>query len=239
MTAHVILIEATDRLLAPYPEHLREAALNQLKSLGVRIELNTKVKEIFKDRVVLDDGRIIRTHTLIWAAGVKASPLADMLDMKLERGGRIPVTSGLEVIGRENVFAIGDIAHLINPLDNLPYPQISPVAIQQGILTAKNIHNKVNGKSAEVFQYKDRGIMATIGRRRAVAYLFNRVQLTGWFAWSAWLSLHLVWLIGFRNKASVLVNWAWNYLTYDRSVRVLIQEKKRTAEQIKTDQVAG
>jgi len=129
-----------------------------------------------------------------------------------------------------DVFAIGDIAHLAQPKDNQPYPQVSPVAIQQGKLVARNILNKLRGQAMQPFHYNDRGIMATIGRRRAVAWLFYRVQLTGFLGWMAWLVLHLVWLLGFRNQLQVFVNWMWNYLTYDRSVRILFQEKRRIPE---------
>lgn len=241
MNARVILIEATDRLLAPYPENLRQAALDQLKSLGVEVRLNTRINEIFPDHVVLDDNSTIPTHTVIWAAGVKASPLAKKLDVQLERGNRIPVADTLEVIGREHIFAIGDIAYLLNPKDQQPYPQVSPVAIQQGIQVAKNIRSSVAGKPMEAFRYKDRGIMATIGRSRAVAHLFNRLQLTGWFAWSAWLTLHLVWLIGFRNKLSVLINWAWNYFAFYltgaynyRVIRSTVEREKISPEHVQS-----
>jgi NADH:ubiquinone reductase (H+-translocating) len=230
MDAKVILIEALPHLLTPYPENLRNAALKQLQSLGVEVMLNSKVKDVDEFHVELENGQIIKTHTLIWSAGVKGSPIADMLGVELQRGGRIPIDPTTEVIGRPNVFAIGDIAYLVNPRDDLPYPQVSPVAIQQGKLAAANILRKIAGNPMLPFHYNDRGIMATIGRRRAVAWLFYKIQLTGFIGWLSWLVLHLVWLLGFRNRVQVFVNWMWNYLTYDRSVRILIHEKKRIPE---------
>ncbi|MBC8099382.1 MAG: NAD(P)/FAD-dependent oxidoreductase [Armatimonadetes bacterium] len=223
MDARVILLEATDRLLAPYPEKLRQAALDQLRSLGVEVLLNAKVQSVDAEQVSLADGRSITTHTLVWAAGVQASPLAAMLNVPLERGGRIPVAPSLEVMGRERIYALGDIAHLINPNDQQPYPQVILVAKQQGKRTAHNILKSIAGQPQTAFAYYDRGIMATIGRQRAVAYPFNRIQLTGWLAWVTWLGLHLLWLMGFRNQASVFINWVWNYLTYDRSVRIIVR----------------
>lgn len=233
MRAHVILIEATDRLLAPYPEHLRQSALKQLQSVGVEVMLNTAVDTVGEGVVRLKDGREIHTHTLIWAAGVKASPLAEMLNVELARGGRIPVTPELNVIGREHVYALGDIAYLINPQDEQPYPQVIPVAIQQGRLVAGNILRDIALEPKGQFKYWDKGIMATIGRSRAVAYPFNAVQLSGWLAWVTWLVLHLVWLLGFRNRLSVFVGWVWNYFTFDRSVRLILDRQPVSESQPK------
>lgn len=225
MEARVILVEATNQLLAPYPEHLRESALKQLQSLGVEVMLDTAVDSVGEGIIRLKDGREIHTHTLIWAAGVKASPLAEMLDVELAKGGRIPVTPELAVIGRDHIYALGDIAHLINPADEQPYPQLIPVAIQQGRLVAQNILHEIANEPQGQFKYWDKGIMATIGRRRAVAYPFNAVQLSGWLAWATWLVLHLVWLLGFRNRLSVFVGWVWNYFTFDRSVRLILDRQ--------------
>jgi NADH dehydrogenase len=225
MEARVILVEATDRLLAPYPEHLRQSALKQLQSLGVEVMLNTAVDSVGEGMVRLKDGREIHTHTLIWAAGVKASPLAEMLGVELAKGGRIPVTPELTVIGRNHIYALGDIAHLVNPQDQQPYPQVIPVAIQQGRLAAHNILRELANEPKGQFKYWDKGSMATIGRRRAVAYPFNAVQLSGWLAWVTWLVLHLVWLLGFRNRLSVFVGWVWNYFTFDRSVRLILDRQ--------------
>jgi NADH dehydrogenase len=135
----------------------------------------------------------------------------------------VPIEATTQVKGHERVFIIGDMAFLQNPTSE-PYPMLIPVAQQQGKLAARNILRHLKGEPLEVFRYHDRGIMATIGRRRAVAYLYNRLALSGFLAWLAWLGLHLVTLLGFRNRLNVLVNWIWNYLTYDRSVRIILEK---------------
>lgn len=221
LRARVILLEATDKLLAPYPERLQQAAVNQLESLGVEVMLNAAVADVQPGRVILKDGRVLHTHTLIWAAGVKASPLATMLDVQLQRGGRIPVAPTMQVADRAGVYAAGDIAWLEDD-KGMPYPMVIQVAEQQGVLVARNIRREIKAETLEAFRYHDLGIMATIGRSRAVAYIFNRIQLTGFIAWLGWLFLHLVTLMGFHNRMSVFVSWVWNYLTYDRSVRIII-----------------
>lgn len=222
LRARVILVEALDRLLVPYPERLRESALEQLKSLGVEVILGQSVTEAALDHVTLSGGDVIRTHTLVWAAGVKGAPFAEMLGVDPQRGGRIAIEDTLNVKGLTNVYAIGDISYL-QDADGQVYPQLIPVAQQQGKLVAKNIVSVIQGQAPETFSYSDRGIMATIGRSRAVAYPYYKVQLTGFLAWITWLFLHLLWLMGFRNRLNVLVNWVWNYLTYDRSVRIILE----------------
>jgi NADH dehydrogenase len=221
--ARVVLVEATNTLLTPYPERLRDLARKQLESLGVEVILGKAVQKMEKNLVVLADGEVIHTHTLVWSAGVKGSPVARMLGVELARGDRIPVQPTLEVIGLEDVYAAGDITYIPDANGNL-YPQVIPVAQQQGKHVALNIINRLNNKPQTEFIYRDKGIMATIGRRRAVAYPYNKVQLSGFFAWVTWLGLHLIWLMGFRNRINVFVNWVWNYLTYDRSVRIIINE---------------
>ncbi len=226
MNARVILLEALDNLLLAYPQNLRDSAKRQLESLGVEVMLNAKVQDFDGRRVLLADGREIPAHTLVWSAGVKGSALANALGIPLEKGGRIPVTPALEVIDRPGIFAVGDIAHLVEPKSGQPYPQVIPVANQQGPLAAQNILRAINGDVLKPFIYNDRGIMATIGRRRAVAWPYYAIQLTGYLGWITWLFLHLVWLIGFRNRISVLINWVWNYFTYDRSVRIIVNETR-------------
>lgn len=224
LTPRVILIEATDRLLAPYPASLQRSARRQLESLGVEVITGKRIVEASEQQVVLHDGSIIPTHTLIWSAGVKASPIAEHLGVPLKQGGRVPVEESLAVKGLENVYVIGDLAYLEDE-NGQPYPMVIPVAKQQGTLAGRNIARRIRGWSEHPFRYHDRGIMATIGRSRAVAYLFNRIPLTGYIAWVAWLGLHLITLMGFRNRLNVLVNWVWNYFTYDRSVRLIIEQE--------------
>ncbi len=227
LRTRVILVEATDRVLAPYPERLRDSARQQLESLGVEVMLNTAVASLDSDSVTLTDGRVIPTRTVVWAAGIKGNALANMLGVPLERGARIPVTPQMQVIGLENVFAAGDIAYLIDPSTQQPYAQVIQVANQQGALAAQNILARINGQPQQTFTLHDRGMMATIGRNRAVAYVYNRVSFTGFMAWMMWVFLHIVWLMGFVNRLGVFVSWVWNYITYDRSVRIILNRTPR------------
>lgn len=229
LSARVVLIEATDRLLLPYPERLQKEACKQLQSLGVEILLQEAVERVAEDGVYLRSGQFIPTYTLVWAAGVKASPLAEMLGVALTKGDRVPVYPTLETLSLNQVYVVGDMAALNDDKGEL-FPMLIPVAKQQGILAAKNILRRCKGLEQHHFRYRDRGIMATIGRRRAVAWIYYRVQLSGYIAWIAWLGLHLVWLMGFRNRANVFLNWVWNYFTYDRSVRIILEHKRLLVE---------
>ena len=207
MQAKVMLLEAGDDLLPAYPDRLRAAAKNQLESLGVEVVTGAFVTEVGADFISLRDGRRIGTYTIVWATGVVASPIAQMLEVDLAGSGRVPVKDTMEVIGRNNIFAAGDIAYLLQPDSGQPYPGLIPVAQQQGKVVANNILHSINNAPLESFRYFDRGIMATIGRRRAVAWVFNRVQLSGFIAWIAWLGLHLLALLGMRNRLQVFLNW--------------------------------
>jgi NADH dehydrogenase len=219
--ARVVIVEMLPYILAPYPMELRQAALEQLESLGVEVILENPIDGIASDHVHLGDGRVIPTQTVIWTAGVEASSTAEELGIQTAGRGRIPVSPTMEVGGCQDIFAIGDIAYLEDP-EGEAYPMLIPVAKQQGILAARNILHRVKGQELDTFQYHDRGIMATIGRSRAVAWIYSRIKLRGYLAWLAWLGLHLVTLMGFRNKLNVLVNWVWNYFTFDRSVRIIL-----------------
>lgn len=222
MDAKVILLEASNRLLMPYPDRLQKAALDQLRSLGVDVILDSALEEAGSDFIRLKDGRVIPTYTVVWAAGVKASPIASMLNIPLQRGGRVPVEPSLQVVGDSHIYAIGDIAYLEDPKGQ-PYAQVIQVAQQQGKLAGRNLLKRIRGEEQQKFEYFDLGLMATIGRSRAVAWIFNRIQLRGFIAWVAWVWLHLITLIGFRNRAVVFISWVWNYLTYDRSVRIILE----------------
>lgn len=229
MKTRVVLVEMQPFLLAPYPDSLRQAALAQLRSLGIEVILGSPVQMIRKDQVRLANGTIIPSHTLVWAAGVKGSPLAEMLAVPLQRGGRLPILPTIEVINRQAIYAVGDMCYLEDEAGN-PYPMLIPVAQQQGELAAKNILAEIEGREKRPFHYHDRGSMATIGRRRAVAWIYNKIALQGYLAWLAWLALHLLTLLGFRNRLSVFVNWMWNYFTYDRSVRIILQQGDEGSE---------
>jgi NADH:ubiquinone reductase (H+-translocating) len=222
LRTRVILVEALDSLLQPYSENLQRAAKRQLESLGVEVVLGQMVEHVEPGAVKLKSGDVIRSYTMVWATGVKGVPLAETVGVELEKGHRIPVTRTLKIKGYHGAYAIGDIAHLLDPETDQPYPQVIPVAQQQGSLLAENILREMRGEAPKHFEYFDKGLMATIGRRRAVAWPFYKVELTGFLAWITWLALHLLWLMGFRNRLNVLINWVWNYLTYDRSVRIIL-----------------
>jgi NADH dehydrogenase len=149
-------------------------------------------------------------------------PLVHTLDVELAKGGKLPVERTMKVIGRENIYAAGDITYLTYPDSDEPYPGVIPVAQQQADTVAKNILHQIKSEPLEEFQYFDRGIMATIGRSRAVAWVFNRIPLTGFIAWVAWLGLHLVTLMGMRNRFQVFLNWLGEYIFYDRSVQLIL-----------------
>lgn len=219
--ARVILLEATDRLLAPFHESSRRYALRTLQKMGVEVWLNEAVIRATPDTVYLKSGKEIRTNTLIWAAGVRANPLGDTLGLEQTRGGRIIVGPDLSVPGHPDVFIVGDVAASSYP-DGRLHPQLAQPAIQGAKHAARQIIRRLEGKPTKRFIYRDYGIMATIGRNAAVAELPGGLRFRGFIAWLMWLFLHIMYLVGFRNRLNVFVNWAWNYLTYDRSARLIM-----------------
>ena len=222
----VYLIEMLPHLLDPYPVRLQQAAREQIESLGVNVILENPVEEITPEEVVLGDGTRIPSRTVIWAAGVKGIPTPGPFTQQVDHNHRIPIRRTTQVPEHDHIYAVGDVAHLTNP-EGKPYPMMIPVAMQQARLAAANILRDLRGQELREFEYFDKGIMATIGRSRAVAWLYNRIPLRGYIAWLAWLGFHLISLIGFRNKVVVLVNWIWNYLTYDRSVRIILDHRSK------------
>jgi len=222
--ARVVLVEMMDHLLGPFAESSQRHALDTLRTRGVEVRLGTKVAEVRADAVTLADGEVLPCQTLVWAAGVRANPLADVLDVPQERGGRITVGPDLSIPGRPGAWAVGDIAAATGR-DGRPLPQLAPVAMQAGRHVARQIERVLEGRPTEPFRYRDKGTMATIGRRAAVAELPGRIRLRGAPAWVAWLVLHLVFLVGARNRASVLLNWAWSYLTWDRGPRIVLRPR--------------
>ena len=213
----ITLVEALDRVLPGFDDRLRERAAQTLVDRGVDVVTGRRIDHIDEGAVVLEDGRRIEAGTIIWAAGVRASPLTERLGVELGRGGRIVVDRDLTIPGHPDVFAIGDIA--IDPVE--PLPQMAQPAIQGGKHVARQIRRRIAGQPTERFAYHDKGSMATIGRNQAVAQLPSGVRLSGRIGWLAWLGLHLVYLLGVRNRLNVFVNWAWNYVTYDRASRLL------------------
>jgi len=219
--ARIVLVEGQGRLLPTFAEPLAQDAHRRLEAMGVDIHLNTLATDADPTRVTFKDGSTIATHTIIWTAGVRGASLTDALDVPLARGSRVRVTSTLHLPERPEVFVIGDMAHLEGyQEEHQPYPMLAPVAIQQGQQAARNLLARVRQQPMHHFIYLDRGQMATIGRRAAVVEAFG-IRLTGLIAWLAWLLVHLVELVGFRNRAIVLINWAYNYFTYDKGVRVI------------------
>ncbi|MGV3759027.1 MAG: NAD(P)/FAD-dependent oxidoreductase, partial [Actinomycetota bacterium] len=224
--ARVVLVEMQDQLLGPFAEPSRHHALDTLRTRGVEVRLGTKVASVGPDAVTFADGEVLPCQTLVWAAGVQANPLAAALDVPQERGGRISVEDDLRIVGRPGGWAVGDIAAARDRHGEV-LPQLAPVAMQAGRHVARQITRLLEGRPTEAFRYRDKGTMATIGRRAAVAELPGRIRLRGAPAWLAWLGLHLVFLVGTRNRASVLLNWAWSYLTWDRGPRLVLRPDPR------------
>jgi NADH dehydrogenase len=192
--------------------------------MGVEVRTGTAVTRVLPGAVELGPLGHLATGTVIWAAGIRAAPVAARLGLPTGRSGRIRVAPTLQVPGRPEIFVAGDVA-LVEGAERLP--QVAQVAIQQGSHAAENVLNEMRGAPLSAFAYRDKGSMATIGRSRAVAVL-GRVRLAGRLAWWLWLAVHLVMLIGFRNRLVVLVNWAWNYFTYDRGLRAIVGTRPST-----------
>jgi NADH dehydrogenase len=190
--------------------------------MGVDVRTDEAVASVTPTRVTLASGEAIPAHTLVWAAGVQANPLAATLGVPTGRGGRIVVGRDLRIEGHRDAFAIGDIAAIPDGRGGT-LPMLAPVAIQSGRHAADEIVRGIHGRKSKPFHYIDKGTMATIGRRAAVAELPLHIRLSGTPAWLAWLGLHLVTLVGFRNRLSVFLNWAWNYLTWDRGPRLILR----------------
>jgi NADH dehydrogenase len=231
--ARVVLVEPTERLLGSFSPRLGDSARSTLEARGVEVVLGVGVASADDTAVTLTDGSRIPARTIIWTAGVTASPLARVLASQLgpdalTRGGRVVVSPDLSLPGHPEVFVIGDLAAATDGRGRL-LPQVAPVAMQAGTQTAPNLLAARQGAPTRPFRYRDKGSMATIGRHAAVAELPGGLRLRGTPGWVAWLALHLVMLIGFRNRVNVLVNWAWNYLTYDRGSRLIVDGPQRGA----------
>jgi NADH dehydrogenase len=212
-SARVILIEGLNRVLPPYPAVLSQKAADQLRTLGVEVMTNAIVTNITDHDVHIGD-TIIPTRTVLWAAGVQASPLARALGCPLDRAGRVIVEPDLSVPGHPEAFVIGDLAAVKD------VPGVAPAAIQEGTHTAKNIVRILASQPTLTFRYWNKGSLATIGRAAGVAD-FGRLKLSGFLAWSAWLAVHIFFLIGFRNRILVILQWAWAYVTFQRGARLI------------------
>jgi len=219
--ASVVLVEMGDHLLDGFHRSSQAEALRTLRARGVEVRLGTRIAEARCDGVTFEDGSVIPTRTLVWAAGVRANPLADVLGVEQGRAGTVIVADDLSIPGHAEVFVIGDMAAATDA--GGPLPMVAPVAQQGARHAAACIRARLAGRPTRPFRYRDKGKMATIGRRSAVADLPFGVRLGGTPAWLSWLALHLVLLVGFRNRATVLLNWAWNYVTWDRGNRVILR----------------
>jgi NADH dehydrogenase len=217
--AQVILLEATDRLLSALPERLGRKAAEQLATLGVDVRFGATVAQVVDDGVVLQDGTKISAATVVWVAGVRGEALAERMGVETAPGRRVRVLPTMQAPGHPSVYVIGDMAYFEAP-NGRPYPMVAPVAMQQAKVAAQNVIASLRGDELRTFKYKDRGTMATVGRRMAVADVFG-LQFTGFVAWILWLTLHLIQLVGLRNRAIVLFSWAWNYFRYDRANRLV------------------
>jgi NADH dehydrogenase len=212
----VQLIEAGDRLLPPFSPSLSARTKKDLEKLGVKVMLNSAVKALAHREVVLKDGTTLPSEITVWAAGVQGSPAMQQLNLPVV-GNRLAVDPSLQVKNYPNIWALGDIAGALGK-DGRPLPMVAPVAIQQGKFIAKQIERITKQKPLKAFSYLDKGSMATIGRNKAVVEV-KGLKLTGTIAWLAWLWLHLFYLLGGRNKIGTMADWTWNYLTFDRGNR--------------------
>ncbi|MCA9596825.1 MAG: NAD(P)/FAD-dependent oxidoreductase, partial [Myxococcales bacterium] len=220
--ARVLLVEMADRVLAGvFDEKLCRRAQEQLEELGVEVRLGTPVKEIDERGIRLGDERI-DAATVLWTAGVRGRGVAETLGVELDKNGRVVVEPDCSIPGHPRCFVIGDLASFTPPGKDKPLPGLAPVALQQGRHVAKNVPRVLRGERTLEFSYVDKGVMATIGRSRAVAEtLGGRVRVTGFIAWLTWLFVHIWFLIDFRNRVSVLLNWFWAYVTYRRGSRLI------------------
>jgi NADH dehydrogenase len=216
----VVLLEAAGSLLGTFAEPLRDAARKSLEKKGVEVLLKAKVADVTATSIRLADGHEIPASTVIWTAGVRASELGSDLGLPLARQRRVEVLPTLQVNGHPDVFVIGDLAGATD--GGIPLPMLIPVAMQEGRHVAATIRDLLRGYGATNFDYKDPGIMATIGRNSAVAQL-GPVRLTGFLGWLMWLTVHLVNVVSFRSRVVVLVNWAWDYLFFDRPIRLIVR----------------
>jgi NADH:ubiquinone reductase (H+-translocating) len=239
--AKVVLLEMLDTVLAPYGEASRRYAERVLRRRGVDVRLGTAVKEVHDDHVLLGDGERLETRTLIWAAGIRAHPLADALGAPLGRGARVELAPDLSLHDHPEAFVVGDMAGATGA-DGTVFPQVAQVAIQQGKHAAATIARRLRGEPGTAFRYADRGQMAIIGRSAGVAELSRRLggfRFTGFVGWLAWLFIHLVYLPGHQNRINAFTNWTVNFFTYERHARLILDEETPRDEQVGRGTIVG
>jgi NADH:quinone reductase (non-electrogenic) len=219
-SARILLVEGGPHVLAPFAEPLREAARRSLERLGVEVRTGAVVSGVDGDGVTIGAERV-SAETVLWAAGVAASPVAQSLGVPLDRAGRVTPEATLALAAHPDIFVVGDMCVFMQ--DGKLLPGVAQVAMQQGTRAGKNVLRAIAGQPLEPFRYKDYGIMATIGRGSAVGDIFG-LKISGYFAWLFWIFLHIFWLIGFRNRFVVMTEWAWAYFTLQRRVRLITGE---------------
>jgi NADH dehydrogenase len=240
-SARIVLIEGSPHVLAPFPDPLRRYSRQALERLGVEVRTNSIVTDIDRGGVTYQEAGAgsanspagspplaptvnrIEAETVLWAAGVAASPLARSLGVSLDRVGRVTPEPTLALSAYPNIFVVGDLCAFVQ--DGKPLPGVAQVAMQQGHHAGHNIRRAIEGKPLEPFRYKDYGVMATIGRGSAVGDVFG-MKLSGFIAWIFWIFLHIFWLVGFRNRVAVMAEWAWAYLTLQRRVRLITGDRQ-------------
>ena len=226
---HVRLVEMAPALLMPFHPKLREYTRKQLAARGVDIRLDTRILEVLPDRVVLGDGQSLPSDLTVWAAGVAAPRPVAGWNLPQGPGGRILIGPDLRVQGEDRIFAIGDIA--LYP--DQPSPQLAQPALQEGRHAAAQVVRLLHGEPTEPFSYHDKGIMATIGRKSAVVQLGRGGRITGTLAWLVWLALHLLYLLGGRNRVSTLINLSWRYIAWGHGGGVIVGDEPPETLQIK------
>ncbi len=234
-TTRVLLVEAGPRILPTFPDDLSAAAQRDLVSLGVEVRLGAPVTHIEEGAVWIGDERIA-THSVFWAAGNVASPLGRMLSAPTDRAGRVKVNADCSVPGHPELFVVGDLCY-IERADGRPVPAVAPTANQTGAHAGRMVRRLLEAKPTAAFEYFHKGDLATIGRHKAVA-AFGRLHLSGYLTWFLWLFVHLMYLVGFRNRLSVLLQWAWAYVTYQPGVR-LIASRTRARDEGVTPRAAS
>ena len=231
--ARILLIEGSPFVLSNFPPELSESARRQLAALGVQVRTSTRVKNLRENEVELDSGETLRAGNILWAAGVSATALTKKLGVELDKAGRVKVDPDLSVPGHPEIFAIGDMALVLNE-DGTLIPGVSPAAMQMGRHVARIIESEIRFGAGHAlrlpFKYWDKGTMATIGRSAAVAWI-GKLKISGLIAWLAWLFVHLLFLIGFRNKLAVLLQWTYSYFAYKRSARIITYLPPETANE--------
>jgi NADH dehydrogenase len=225
-TTRVILLEGGPRVLPTFPESLSESARQSLTEIGVEVRTNSTVTRVEDGAVFVGDEKIA-ANTVFWAAGNAASPLGKMLGAPIDRAGRVLVQPDLSIPGHPEVFVVGDLAFVVRS-DGRPVPGVCPAANQEGTTAARNIRRVIGHRETKAFRYRNKGDLAVIGRSRAIAD-FGKIRITGRPAWLLWLFVHIMYLVGFRNRITVFIQWAYSYLTFQRGVRLITASERRAA----------